>query len=93
LALEETFYLLNFNSEIVENALKKGGVENEDDGIEDAFTFVEEFNEAVNSGTWISNECFVFMNSKGIINYQINTKILKLTSADKKFFILGYDSK
>jgi hypothetical protein len=50
--------------------LKKGGSgDNEEDGIEDAFTFIEEFNESISSGTWISNECFVFMNSKGIINY------------------------
>ena len=93
LALEETFYLLTFNSDIVETALRKGNTGDDEDGIEDAFTFVEEFNESISSGVWISNDCFVFMNSKGIINYQINGKILKLTSADKKYFILGYDSK
>ena len=67
--------------------------EAEEDGIEDAFTFIEEFNETVNSGTWISNDCFVFVNSKGIISYLIGNKIIKLTSADKKYFILGYDGK
>lgn len=67
--------------------------ENEEDGIEEAFTFIEEFNETINSGIWISNECFVFVNSKGLINYLIGNKILKLTSADKKYFILGFDSK
>lgn len=70
-----------------------GSAENEEDGIEDAFTFTEEFNETINSGTWISNECFVFVNQKGIISYLIGNKILKLTNTDKKYFILGYDSK
>mmetsp|Transcript_32730 Transcript_32730/g.31956 ORF Transcript_32730/g.31956 Transcript_32730/m.31956 type:complete len:173 (+) Transcript_32730:1240-1758(+) len=67
--------------------------EMEEDGIEDAFTFVEEFNEVVTSGIWISNECFVFTNTKGIVSYLLTNKILKLTSTDKKYFILGYDGK
>jgi coatomer subunit beta' len=46
LALEETFYLLQFNSEIVEESLRKIALgkeidnEDEEDGIDDAFTFV-----------------------------------------------------
>jgi len=44
-------------------ALRKiSGADIEDDGIEEAFTFLEEFNETINSGVWISNECFVFIN-------------------------------
>lgn len=39
-----------------------GANEIEEDGIEDAFTFLEEFNETITSGVWISNECFVFIN-------------------------------
>lgn len=95
LALEDTFYLLRFNGAQTEMALRKMGVgdDNEEDGIEDAFTFVEEFNETVNSGVWISNECFVFVNNKGIINYLIGSKIMKLTNTDKKYFMLGYDAK
>ena len=54
---------------------------------------MEEFNETINSGLWISNECFVFINSKGIVNYLLGNKILKLTTDDKKYFILGYDGK
>lgn len=39
-----------------------GAGNDEEDGIEEAFTFQEEFNETINSGVWISNECFVFIN-------------------------------
>lgn len=95
LALEDTFYLLQFNADETEMALRKmgaGGGEDED-GIEEAFTFLEEYNETVTSGIWISNECFVFVNAKGIISYLIGNKIMKLTNTDKKYFILGYDSK
>mmetsp|Transcript_25302 Transcript_25302/g.19054 ORF Transcript_25302/g.19054 Transcript_25302/m.19054 type:complete len:232 (-) Transcript_25302:572-1267(-) len=91
LVLEDTFYLLQYNSELVEASLKKG--EDEEEGVEGSFTFIEEFNEAVTSGLWISNDCFVFRNAKGAISYLLGNKILKLTSTDKKFFIIGYDSK
>lgn len=98
MALEDTFYLLQFNSEAVEQVLRRqamAGLEGdeEEDGIEEAFTFVEEFHETVNSGQWISNDCFVFLNIKGNINYLIGNKIIKLTNTDKKYFILGYDGK
>jgi len=97
LALEDTFYMLQFNSEATEVALKKMGAgaagEAEEDGIEESFTFLEEFNETVNSGVWINNECFVFVNAKGIISYLIGNKIMKLTNTDKKYFILGFDAK
>lgn len=77
---------------MVEQALKKDTVE-DDGGIPEAFTFLEEFNECINSGLWISNECFVFTNNKGSISYLITNKLLKLTSCDKKYFIIGYDAK
>jgi coatomer subunit beta' len=35
----------------------------------------------------------VFTNPKGIVSYLIGNKILKLTNTDKKYFIMGYDSK
>jgi hypothetical protein len=55
----------------------------------------------VQSGCWISNECFVFVTPKGIINYLITggaggvstPRVLKLANSDKKYFILGYDAK
>jgi hypothetical protein len=50
-------------------------------------TFVEEYNET------ISSECVVFVNAKETVNYLIGNKIIKLTSANKKYFILGYDGK
>jgi len=41
LALEDTFYLLTFNADQTEMALRKMGAgdDNEEDGIEEAFTF------------------------------------------------------
>lgn len=100
LALEDTFYLLQYNADVVDAALARPGTDESEDGYEEAFTFVEEFHETVSSGVWISNDCFVFTTPKGAINYLITgggasgqPRVLKLSNADKKYFIMGYDGK
>ena len=95
LALEDTFYMLQYNADLVEAGLRQvaGGAELEEDGIEDAFIPIEEYTEHITSGIWVSSDCFVFANSKGVLSYLIGTKMLRLATADKKFFIIGYDGK
>lgn len=95
LGLEENFYLLEFHADILENLMANGTISPEyaEDGFEEAFTFVEEFTETINSGQWISHNCFVFINNRGNINYLIGNRIIKLGNADKKQHILGYDGK
>jgi coatomer subunit beta' len=64
-----------------------------DDGLEEAFTMIEQYTDEPISGQWVSNECFVFINKKGNINYLIEGRVMKLGSSGKKQYILGYDSK
>ena len=64
-----------------------------DDGLEEAFNFVDEYSETVQSGLWVSGDCFTFINIRGSISYLIGGKILKLGNADKKHHILGYDGR
>lgn len=47
MALEETFYLLQYNAETVDALLARPGSDESEDGYEEAFTFIEEFNETV----------------------------------------------
>lgn len=95
MVLDDTFYLLQFNSEVVDEALASGSLAEEDaeDGLEEAFTFIDQFSEEVISGSWVSNDCFVFINKKGNINYLIGNRVMKLGNSGKKQYILGYDSK
>ena len=93
LALEDQYYLLNFNQDQVNNYLQNKEGNEEDDGCEEAFDFVEEFGDVITSGLWVSSECFVFTNAKGSIYYLIGQKVIKLVNADKKQFLLGYDQK
>ena len=95
IALEESFYLLKYNSAFVNEQFNTREMtdEEQEDGLEDAFTFIDEYNEVVHSGHWVSNECFVLINARGSINYLIGGRIMKFGQANKKAFILGYDSK
>uniref|UniRef100_A0A7S3IM43 Coatomer subunit beta n=1 Tax=Strombidium inclinatum TaxID=197538 RepID=A0A7S3IM43_9SPIT len=97
LALEDNFYLLNFDNEgVAEYVAGKepaGKPDEEEDGFEEAFQFQDEFQEIISSGLWVSNDCFVFINSKGHIYYMIGQKTMKLMNADRKQYILGYDGK
>ena len=78
LTLEENYYLLDFNeSEVQTYVAEHEGEEpkaeeedEDDDGCEEAFTFTEEFPDIINSGLWVSSDCFVYTNSKGHI-YQM----------------------
>jgi hypothetical protein len=75
LALEDNYYLLNFDNEAVQNyisskepsELDQGAnkEDEDDDGYEEAFQFVDEFPDIIQSGMWVSNDCFVFSNVKG----------------------------
>ena len=49
LTLEDTFYLLEFDAAAVDQAIAQGVLEQEDmdDGLEEAFSFVDEYNETV----------------------------------------------
>jgi coatomer subunit beta' len=91
LGLEDNFYLLSYNQDLVSEALQRGI--DDEDGIEEAFTFIEQFPEIITSGVWIGSECFVFTNVKGQLQYIVGGKIMKLSNIDKKLFILGYDQK
>jgi coatomer subunit beta' len=100
LALEENYYQLDFNEDQVqayvsehEGVEEKPEDEEDDDGCEEAFTFLDEFADIITSGIWVSNDCFVFTNTKGHIYYSIGQKTMKLANCDKKQFILGYDGK
>ena len=100
LALEDNYYSLNFNEAEVQTYVEehegeeKPEEEDEDDeGCEDAFEFLDEYPDIIISGLWVSEDCFVYTNSKGHIYQMIGQKTIKMANADKKQYILGYDSK
>ena len=95
LAMEEAFYLLTFNEKFVMEKIMSDDINEEEleDGFEEAFDFNDEYAETVNSGLWVSADCFTFTNARGNISYLIGGKVMKLGNADRKQHILGYDGK
>ena len=75
LALEDQYYLLNYNAEAVSQYVASrdpdANPDDDDDGCEEGFDFVEEFSDVITSGLWVSQDCFVFTNVKGSIFYLI----------------------
>jgi len=78
MALEEQFYLLNYDAEQVKEYINQKDPHQEqqeededDEGCEEAFDMVDEFSEIITSGLWVSNECFVYTNIKGHIYYMV----------------------
>ena len=62
--MEEAFYLLSFDEKYVMNKIMSDDINEEEaeDGFEKAFDFNEEYAETVNSGVWVSADCFTFTN-------------------------------
>ncbi len=71
---------------MVDEVLQNGGLNEEqlEDGIEEAFTFVDEYSEVVTSVQWVSNVCFTFINNKGSLNYLIDGRVMKIGNTGKK---------
>lgn len=85
------FYLLKYNEEYVKNYIQtKGASSIGEEGLEEAFTFLGDFNEEIVSGQWVDGDAFVFTTAKGKLNYLIGDKIMNHVFVDKKMFVLGY---
>lgn len=94
ICLEECFYILKYNESHVKKVLQTRSLDSiSDEGIEDAFTFLGDFNEEVVSGEWITGDAFVFTTAKGKLNYLVGDKVINHALIDKKMFVLGYVSQ
>lgn len=94
ICLEECFYVLKYNEDVVKHALStKNPSDIGDEGIDDAFTFLGDFNEEVISGEWVTGDAFVYTTAKGKLNYLIGDKVINHALIDKKMFVLGYLSQ
>lgn len=64
LTMEDSFYMLKYNADFVKDAIENGQYTEDDveDGLEEAFEFVDQYQEIPVSSQWVSNECFVFIN-------------------------------
>ncbi|VDN24008.1 unnamed protein product [Gongylonema pulchrum] len=87
IAGDDTFYILKYNKELVENATGA-----DIDGIEEAFDVVGEVQESVKTAIWIG-DCFIFTTDLNRLNYYVGGEIVTIAHLDRPLYLLGYMPK
>ena len=88
IATDDSFYLLSFQREIVDEVLETGQ-ELDEDGIEDAFDLQAEISEQVKSAIWVG-DCFIYNNSSWRLNYCIGGEVTTIFHLDRPMYLMGY---
>eukprot|EP00187_Rhodella_violacea_P017904 CAMPEP_0184723034 /NCGR_PEP_ID=MMETSP0314-20130426/23906_1 /TAXON_ID=38298 /ORGANISM="Rhodella maculata, Strain CCMP 736" /LENGTH=825 /DNA_ID=CAMNT_0027187745 /DNA_START=84 /DNA_END=2558 /DNA_ORIENTATION=+ len=86
---EQSFYVLRYNRDVVDQELEANGGKINPDGIETAFSLVCEVAEKVMSGCWVG-DCFIYTNSNSRLNYCVGNETATLFHLDQPLFVLGY---
>jgi coatomer subunit beta' len=60
-----------------------------EDGIEDAFTVLNEINESVRTAIWVG-DCFIYTNGLNRLNYYVGGEICTISHLDRQMYLLGY---
>ena len=85
---EDSFYILRYNQNCLAQAKENPDLMTED-GIEDAFTVLNEINESVKTGLWVG-DCFIYTNSLNRLNYYVGGEICTISHLDRQMYLLGY---
>jgi len=88
LASIDSLFVLAHDKSAVQAAVA-GGYPS-DDGIEIAFDLVNEVQESVQSGVWISEACFAFINEKMKLNTLVGGQVEVIAHLDHPLLLLGY---
>ena len=91
LVTDNSFYILKYNKDLVQEFME-GSQDIPLDGIEDAFTLVEEVEEKVRQGSWVG-DCFIFVTRAQRLNYYMGGEQLNLAVLERPMFLLGYVAK
>ena len=86
LAGTDAFYILRFSPENYAAAVEASRVS--DDGVDEAFEIVADFNEAVKTGKWIG-DCFIFT-TVNKVNYLVGDRTYTIAPINVPMYILGY---
>lgn len=80
-AAEDSYYILQYKSEVATEALSTNeGID--EDGIEAAFDVVGEIEETVKTGLWVG-DCLIYTNSVNRLNYYVGGEIVTISHLDR----------
>ncbi|KAK4522321.1 hypothetical protein GAYE_HPESCF16G0201 [Galdieria yellowstonensis] len=85
----DAFYILKYSRDAVTNAIEANRGQLGEDGVEDAFEVVEEYQDHVASGRWIG-DCFLYITTDGKLKYLIGSQVSTLAHIDSQLILLGY---
>eukprot|EP00271_Cylindrocystis_brebissonii_P010156 TRINITY_DN26257_c0_g1_i1.p1 TRINITY_DN26257_c0_g1~~TRINITY_DN26257_c0_g1_i1.p1 ORF type:complete len:919 (-),score=227.95 TRINITY_DN26257_c0_g1_i1:1148-3904(-) len=89
IASESSFYILQYNRDLVQKHLDEGQPVDEQQGVEDAFEVLHEVSERVRTGCWVG-DCFIYNNSSWRLNYCVGGEVTTLFHLDRPMYLLGY---
>jgi len=89
---DDSFYLLRFNRLAYQQAVEQNPSNISEEGIEEAFEFLNEVNESVETGLWVG-DCFIYTNSSNRLNYVVGGQVNTISHFDKNVYLLGYIPK
>jgi len=89
---DDSFYLLRFNRHAYQQAVETNPSNISEEGIEEAFEFLNEVNESVETGLWVG-DCFIYTNSSNRLNYVVGGQVNTISHFDKNIYLLGYIPK
>ncbi|KAG1667995.1 hypothetical protein FOA52_000639 [Chlamydomonas sp. UWO 241] len=82
---DTSFYLLQYNADVVEVA----GPATDADGIDDAFELLNEVSETVKTALWVG-DCFIYNNASWRLNYCVGGEVTTMCHLDRPLYLLGY---
>ncbi|GJD12566.1 Coatomer subunit beta'-1 [Galdieria sulphuraria] len=85
----EAFYILRYSRDAVMNAIETNRGQLGEDGVEDAFEVIQEYQDRVASGRWIG-DCFLYTTTDGKLKYLVGSEVSTLAHIDSQLILLGY---
>ncbi|KAI9311723.1 coatomer WD associated region-domain-containing protein [Dichotomocladium elegans] len=88
---DESFYILRYNAQAYSQFIENGGDPGVE-GVEEAFTFVNDIAESARTGTW-AGDCFIYTNNANRLNYLVGDVTYTISHFDKPMYLLGYSPR
>merc|ERR1711871_294990 len=88
LACSDSYFVLDYDSEKVHEALTSGNVDPEE-GVDGSFELEATMNEVIRTGQWVG-DCFLFTNASSKLNYYVGGETFTLAHLDHTMYLLGF---
>ncbi|KAJ3758110.1 coatomer WD associated region-domain-containing protein [Lentinula raphanica] len=86
---DDSFYILRFDRDAYEAKLAEGGLENSDEGAEEAFEVIADVQESVKTAKWIG-DCFIYTTSSNRLMYFVGNESYSISPLDTPLYLLSY---